>query len=49
MPQEFNMQSALKFAIQTEKNAMDLYKHAASIIKQSPRQKSFCATGGRRS
>lgn len=38
MPQEFNMQNALKFAIQTEKNTMDLYKHAASIIK-NPRGK----------
>ena len=41
MPQEFNMQNALKFAIQTEKNAMDLYKHAASIIKNPRGQKVF--------
>lgn len=38
MPQEFNMKNALKFAIQTEKDAMDLYKHAATIIK-NPRGK----------
>lgn len=38
MPQELNMQNALKLAIQTEKNTMDLYKHAADIIK-NPRGK----------
>lgn len=38
MPQELKMQEALKFAIQTEKNTMDLYKHAAEIIK-NPRGK----------
>ncbi len=41
MPQEFNMQSALKFAIQTEKNAMDLYKHAASVISNPRGKKVF--------
>jgi len=41
MPQEFNMQNALKFAIQTEKNVMDLYKHAASIIKNPRGKKVF--------
>lgn len=38
MPQEFNMQNALRFAIQTEKNVMDLYKHAASV-SADPRAK----------
>lgn len=41
MPQEFNMQNALKFAIQTEKNAMDLYKHAASVISNPRGKKVF--------
>ena len=41
MPQELNMQNALKFAIQTEKNAMDLYKHAASIISNPRGKKVF--------
>lgn len=41
MPQEFNMQNALKFAIQTEKDAMDLYKHAATIIKNPRGKKVF--------
>ena len=33
MPQEFNMQEAIKLAIQTEKNVMDFYQRAASITK----------------
>lgn len=41
MPQEFNMQNALKFAIQTEKNTMDLYNHAASIINNPRGKKVF--------
>jgi rubrerythrin len=41
MPQEFNMQNALKFAIQTEKNTMDLYRHAESIIKNPRGKKVF--------
>lgn len=41
MPQEFNMQNALKFAIQTEKNTMDLYKHAESIIINPRGKKVF--------
>jgi rubrerythrin len=41
MPQEFNMQSALKFAIQTEKNTMDLYRYAESIIKNPRGKKVF--------
>ena len=41
MPQEFNMQNALKFAIQTEKNVMDLYKHAAKIITNPRGKKVF--------
>jgi len=41
MPQEFNMLNALKFAIQTEKDVMDLYKHAASIIKNPRGKKVF--------
>lgn len=46
MPQEFNMQSALKFAIQTEKNTMDLYKHAESIIKNPRGKKVFAQLAG---
>jgi len=38
MPQEFNVQQALKLAIQTEKNVMDFYKMAAEIT-QNPRGK----------
>lgn len=41
MPQEFNMHNALQFAIQTEKNVMDLYKHAATIIKNPRGKKVF--------
>ncbi|MBE0504075.1 MAG: ferritin family protein [Desulfuromonadales bacterium] len=41
MPQELNMQNALKLAIQTEKNVMDLYKHAASIITNPRGKKVF--------
>lgn len=41
MPQEFNMQNALEFAIQTEKNTMDLYKHAAGIISNARGKKVF--------
>jgi rubrerythrin len=46
MPQELNMQSALKFAIQTEKNTMDLYKHAESIIKNPRGKKVFAQLAG---
>ena len=46
MPQEFNMESALKFAIQTEKNTMDLYKHAESIIKNPRGKKVFAQLAG---
>lgn len=41
MPQEVNMQNALKFAIQTEKNVMDLYNHAAGIVKNPRGKKVF--------
>lgn len=41
MPQEFSMQNALKFAIQTEKDVMDLYKHAAAIITNPRGKKVF--------
>lgn len=35
MPQEFNMQEAIKLAIQTEKNVGDFYTRAASIDRKS--------------
>ncbi len=38
MPQEFNLQEALKLAIQTEKNVMDFYLRAAEVT-QNPRAK----------
>jgi rubrerythrin len=41
MPQEFNMQEAIKLAIQTEKNVGDFYKRAASITKHPRAKKVF--------
>ncbi len=41
MPQEFNVQQALKLAIQTEKNVMDFYKMAAEITKNPRGKKVF--------
>lgn len=41
MPQEMKMQEAIKTAIQTEKNAMDFYKRAASITKNARGKKVF--------
>jgi len=41
MPQEFNMQQAIKLAIQTEKNVMDFYKRAAEITKNPRGKKVF--------
>lgn len=41
MPQEFNLQNALTFAIQTEKNMMDLYKHAAGMVSNPRGKKVF--------
>ncbi len=41
MPQEFDLQSALKLAVQTEKDVMDFYKKAASIAKSPKAKKVF--------
>lgn len=41
MPQEFNMQEALKMAIQTEKNVRDFYQKAAEITKNPRGKKVF--------
>jgi rubrerythrin len=41
MPQEFNMQEAIKLAIQTEKNVRDFYARAASISKNERAKKVF--------
>ncbi len=41
MPQEFNLQEALKLAIQTEKDVMDFYKKAANITKNERAKKVF--------
>lgn len=46
MPQEFNMQEALKLAIQTEKNVMDFYKKAAEIVKDPKAKKVFETLSG---
>lgn len=43
MPQEFNLQDALKLAAQTEKDVMDFYKRAAEIA-QDPKAKSVFET-----
>jgi len=41
MPQEFNMQEAIKMAIQTEKNVMDFYIRAAEITENERAKKIF--------
>lgn len=41
MPQEFNLQSALKHAAQTEKNVMDFYLRAADVVKNPKAKKVF--------
>lgn len=41
MPQEFNMQEAIKLAIQTEKNVMDFYLKAAGITENTRAKKVF--------
>ncbi len=41
MPQEFNMQEAIRLAIQTEKNVMDFYKRAAAITNNPRGKKVF--------
>jgi len=41
MPQEFNMQEAIKMAIQTEKNVMDFYIRAAEITQNARAKKVF--------
>jgi len=41
MPQEFDLQSALKLAAQTEKNVMDFYTRAAEIVTNPKAKKVF--------
>ncbi len=41
MPQEFNLQEALKMAIQTEKNVGDFYRRAAEITQDPQGRKVF--------
>ena len=41
MPQEFNLQEALKLAVQTEKNVMDFYKQAAKVTRNPKGKKVF--------
>jgi rubrerythrin len=41
MPQEFNMQEALRHAIQTEKDVMDFYNKAAALTKNERGRKVF--------
>lgn len=41
MPQEFNMQEAIRMAIQTEKNVMDFYARAAEITANERAKKVF--------
>lgn len=41
MPQEFNMQEALRLAIQTEKDVMDFYLKAAALTKNERGRKVF--------
>ncbi len=41
MPQEFNMQEALRLAIQTEKDVMDFYQKAASLTANERGRKVF--------
>lgn len=46
MPQEFNMQGALKEAAMTEKNVMDFYLKAAQIVTNPRAQKVFETLAG---
>ena len=41
MPQEFNIQEALRLAIQTEKDVMDFYQKAAALTKNERGRKVF--------
>lgn len=41
MPQEFNMQEAIKLAIQTEKDVMDFYSKAADMTNNARGKKVF--------
>lgn len=41
MPQEFNMQNAIRLAIQTEKDVMDFYNKAAALTKNERGRKVF--------
>ena len=41
MPQEFNMQEAIRMAIQTEKDVMDFYLRAAEITENERAKKVF--------
>lgn len=41
MTQEFNMQEAIRLAIQTEKDVMDFYKKAAALTKNERGRKVF--------
>ncbi len=41
MPQEFNMQEAIKLAIQTEKNVMDFYRTAAEKTRDARGKQVF--------
>jgi rubrerythrin len=41
MPQEFNLQEALRLAIQTEKDVMDFYNKAAALTKNARGRKVF--------
>ena len=41
MPQEFNMQEAIRLAIQTEKDVMDFYNKAASLTQNERGRKVF--------
>lgn len=41
MPQEFQLQEALRLAIQTEKDVMDFYSKAASLTKNERGRKVF--------
>lgn len=46
MPQEINVQEALKTAIQTEKDVMDFYTRAAEITKNEKAKKVFTLLAG---
>jgi rubrerythrin len=46
MPQEFNLQEALKLAIQTEKNVMDFYLRAGEITRNPRGKKVFSLLAG---